>query len=79
MGESIIGQRIVQVRKMTQAECNKQGYPDRVSRNLAAVLVLENGVQLWAQRDDEGNGLGTLVGHDPKGAKGKRDFYVQGV
>lgn len=70
----IKGQKIIEVRKMTQKEMDVEGWDDELSRNLAVVLVLKNGVRIYASQDDEGNGLGTLFGTDKDG----ESFYLRG-
>ena len=50
-----IGNRIVNVRYMTDEEAEGMGYENR-----PLVLFLEGGEAIWAQRDDEGNDAGAL-------------------
>ena len=64
--EGIINQKIVEVREMTKAEQEREGWDSP-----AIALVLDNGVVLYPSQDDEGNGCGALFGVD----KGKT-FYV---
>jgi hypothetical protein len=69
--ETIIGQKITSVRKLTPEDYEREGWDhDRFA--IGAVLVLENGTVLYASRDDEGNGPGTLIGADADGTS----FYV---
>jgi hypothetical protein len=46
---------IVDVRYMTEKESNDSGWDQQ-----GLVIVLENGVTLYPQRDDEGNGPGAI-------------------
>lgn len=59
---ALVGQTIKNVRPMTQAEIDKEGwsYP-------ATVLVLGDGTKLYASRDGEGNDPGVLFGQTNKG------------
>ncbi len=61
--EKVVGQRIVQVRKMTGEEVDRyMWYP----RGSLTAIVLENGVILYPSEDEEGNGPGELFGYDPE-------------
>lgn len=64
----IVGCTIKQVRRMTKEELDHEGWGGRPS---PMVLVLDNDTLLFASRDDEGNGPGTLFGSTDKMA-----FYV---
>jgi hypothetical protein len=55
--DPVIGLRIVDVRGMTSAEVNKEGWGQSTT-----VLVLEDGTKIYASRDEEGNGPGALFG-----------------
>ena len=66
----IIGKKIVKVRKMTRAEAQREGWD--ITNQLATVLVLGDGTKLYASRDDEGNGIGTMFGSTKVGEQ----FYV---
>lgn len=57
MDISIEGQRIVHVRPMTDKETSDEGWDDSTT-----VLVLDNGVMLYASCDAEGNSAGVLFG-----------------
>lgn len=55
--DNIIGQKIVSVRLQTAEEAEETWFSDE---RPATVIVLENGMKIFASRDDEGNGAGTL-------------------
>jgi hypothetical protein len=55
--DEIIGQTIKEIRPMTQREQDKEGW----SRG-TTVIVLGNGVLLYASRDEEGNDAGAMFG-----------------
>tara|TARA_R100000152_G_C6781873_1_gene217435 strand:+ start:226 stop:438 length:213 start_codon:yes stop_codon:yes gene_type:complete len=55
---SIIGAKIVDIRRMTKAEASKEGWEH--DRNDCMVLVLDNGIKMYPSRDYEGNGSGAL-------------------
>lgn len=64
--DAIVGQRIVEIRDMTDAELDAEGWePDFHGRPPA--IVLENGTVLYPSRDEEGNGGGALFGTRPDG------------
>ena len=65
----IEGAKIVKVRSMTDAEYKRE-YWDNEPNNPVYVLELDNGCQIFASRDYEGNGGGALFGHDNKANKG---------
>ena len=56
---SIIGQRIKDFREMTSKEL-EDNFLNEDGKGYC--LVLENGVKIFASRDDEGNGPGTFFG-----------------
>ena len=59
--DPVLGQRIVKLRSLDEAECRAQAwYLARYER--VAVLVLENGTKLYPSCDPEGNGPGALFG-----------------
>ncbi len=68
---TVVGRKIVEVRRMTQAEADAEGW-DRPRE--CVVLVLDNGDTLFPSQDGEGNGPGVLFGKDKKG----EGFYVFG-
>lgn len=59
------GRTINHVRRMTAAELTAEAWEPTASSPL--VLVLDDGTKLYAARDPEGNGPGTLFGVDPQG------------
>lgn len=64
------GRKIVDVRHMTKAEMEREGWDDY--RGPATVLVLDNGTILYPSMDEEGNGPGALFGATKDGEA----FYV---
>jgi len=70
MADELTGRRIVGIRKMTEKEAAEEGWD--ISGHLASVIVLDDGTKIYASRDDEGNGIGTLFGRDKSG----KAFYV---
>lgn len=59
MEKSIIGQRIVKVRKSTDSEKNIHDWDEDFT-----VIELENGIKLYPSCDAEGNRPGVLFGED---------------
>jgi hypothetical protein len=57
--DEIIGQIIKEIRPMTKKEQEKEGW----SRG-TTVIVLGNGILLYASRDEEGNDAGAMFGAD---------------
>lgn len=53
----LIGVRIANIRPMTKKEQTAEGW-----FRPATVIELENGVKLYASRDDEGNDAGMIFG-----------------
>jgi len=60
--EPIVGHKIVEIRPMTTTELKHEGWDEHAN----SVLVLDNGVVLYASRDEEGNGPGCIFVHNPK-------------
>ena len=58
MANDLEGAKIVKVRDMTKKEADNE-YWD-LSHNGCRVLVLDNGIKLYASQDYEGNGPGAL-------------------
>jgi hypothetical protein len=56
----MIGNKILQIRPMTKAELQAEGWNH--SNEVPSVIVLENGLKLYPSRDTEGNGGGCLFG-----------------
>ena len=59
----LVGAKVTQVRPMTAAEMQREGWDEDRSGPPTAI-VLDNGVTLYASRDTEGNGGGALFGYD---------------
>ena len=55
---NIEGAKIVNIREMTKKEADAEGW--ELYRNGCRVLVLDNGIKLYASQDYEGNGPGAL-------------------
>lgn len=55
----LVGRTIVGVRYMTDDECNDMDWYSR-----PVVLILDNGLQIYPSRDDEGNDGGALFTTD---------------
>ena len=55
---NIEGAKIVKIRDMTNKEADSEGWD--LSHNGCRVLVLDNGIKLYASQDYEGNGPGAL-------------------
>jgi hypothetical protein len=66
MSDKIVGHYVVKIRKMTEGEMEAEGW-DLSRLYPPTVLELDNGTCLYASRDDEGNGPGTLFGFDAHG------------
>lgn len=56
----IVGQKIVQVRTLTQSELDAEGW----WLGIVTAIILENGIVLYASRDEEGNEPGVIFYHD---------------
>lgn len=65
--KALKGRKITDVRLLTAAEADALGWVAG-----AAVIVLDDGMMLWASSDDEGNGPGAIFGH----AKGGGNFGI---
>tara|TARA_B100000579_G_scaffold438049_1_gene471438 strand:- start:17030 stop:17284 length:255 start_codon:yes stop_codon:yes gene_type:complete len=61
--DNIVGQSIVDIRPMTEAELNEEGW-DPAPYQVVMVIELENGVKLYPSSDGEGNNGGVLFGVD---------------
>lgn len=66
--KKIAGQEIITVRLMNSTEAKAEGWGGESKWNLPIVLILKNGLKLYASRDPEGNGPGALFGMDGKTA-----------
>ena len=58
MANNLEGAKIVNIREMTKKEAEAEAWD--LSHNGCRVLVLDNGIKLYASQDYEGNGPGTL-------------------
>ena len=58
MSSDLEGAKIVKIREMTTKEANAEGW--ELYRDGCRVLVLSNGINLYASQDYEGNGPGAL-------------------
>jgi len=65
MSSDLEGAKIVKIREMTKKEADAE-YWD-LSHNGCRVLVLSNGIKLYASQDYEGNGPGALFFYDKEG------------
>ena len=61
------GAKIVRIREMTRKEADNECWD--LSHNGCRVLVLDNGIKLYASQDYEGNGPGALFFYDKKSDK----------
>jgi hypothetical protein len=57
--DSMIGSTIIDIRPMTKAEMDKEGWR---KREIPMVLVLSSGTILYPSMDTEGNDAGALFG-----------------
>lgn len=57
--DTIVGSTVVDIRPMTQAEMNKEGWR---KNEIPMVLVLSSGTILYPSMDTEGNDAGALFG-----------------
>lgn len=63
-----IGQKIVAIRNLTEAEAAKQGWDGEWQWNDGVVVELDDGTVLIPSTDWEGNRCGALFGISPDGA-----------
>jgi hypothetical protein len=70
MSKQVIGAKVVNVRVMTKAEMEDQGW-EATRSNEGYAMVLDNGVTLYASQDFEGNGPGVFFGKAKNG-----DFFA---
>jgi hypothetical protein len=68
----ITGVKISSVREMTDEELEREGWEHHRGID-PVVLELANGQTIFASQDSEGNGPGTLFGHDTENDQG---FFV---
>jgi len=58
----IEGNTVASIRLQTKKEMEAEGWDQP-----ATVLIFDNGMKLYASRDEEGNGAGALFGVTPSG------------
>ena len=58
----MIGRKIVEVRKMTKKEIEREGWDSGT-----VAIVLDDGTAIYPSQDDEGNGSGALFSVNNKG------------
>jgi hypothetical protein len=69
-GFSLIGAKIIAIRRMTNSELSGEGW-GRSMHEPSTALVLDNGAVIYASSDPEGNNSGELFG-----TRGGKGFYV---
>lgn len=57
----ITGARVVAIRNMTKDEIEMEGWQERFGLP-PLIIEFDNGVQVYASRDSEGNGAGVMFG-----------------
>ena len=67
MTPTLTGSTIRRIRAMTDDEARTEGWPTSPYRLRPVVLELSDGTRLYASRDTEGNGPGTLFAVTPGG------------
>ncbi len=70
MKEPLIGQKVTEIRPMTEDEEIAEGW--ETNSGIAMVIVFQDGTLLYASMDTEGNGPGVLFGID----KNKQKFGI---
>jgi hypothetical protein len=68
INNDLVGQKIKAIRKMTKKDMEQEGWHGDPPQ----VIILENGIKLYASCDEEGNGSGCMFGRKPDGD----GFYV---
>jgi len=58
--DDVCGHKIIKTRKMTKEELAQEGWLGSYPPGM--VLELDNGIILYASRDEEGNGPGCMFG-----------------
>lgn len=61
--DPVIGQKIVQIRRMTSAELEREGWEPNRWHGAPMCVQLASGALIYASQDDEGNGPGALFGY----------------
>jgi hypothetical protein len=64
----IIGLKVVEVRSMNEEEKKREGWDHGTK-----IIIFENGIQIYASIDSEGNRPATLFGYDPNK---NQSFYI---
>ena len=64
----LLGAEIMNIREMTDAEYKEEDWL-YAKHEKCKVLELDNGMNIYASKDLEGNGPGALFIHDTKGSK----------
>ena len=60
----LVGARLVAMRRLSARELAREGWP---ADEHVLALVFDNGLIVYASRDDEGNGPGALFGATARG------------
>ena len=60
----LVGARVAEVRLLSERELEREGWP---ADGHVLALVFDNGLVVYASRDDEGNGPGALFGATARG------------
>jgi len=69
MANLLEGAKIVKVREMTKSEAKREYWEDQMGHNGCRVLELDNGINLYASQDYEGNGPGAIFFYNKKDSK----------
>jgi hypothetical protein len=60
----LVGARVVEVRRLSTRELAREGWP---TDEHVLALAFDNGLVVYASRDDEGNGPGAMFGATARG------------
>ena len=63
--KELIGRTIIGIKEMSNKDKRCNGYDGPHDHPIT--IILDNGVMIWAQQDEENNGPGTLVFEDQNG------------
>lgn len=63
-----IGAKLTEIRAMTGAEMDAEGWDRDNFHGPPPVLVFDDGSKVYPSQDEEGNGAGALFGIDAEGA-----------
>lgn len=72
---SIVGSKIVEIRKMTREEMETESW-DTYHEN-PMVIVLDSGIFIYPMSDPEGNGPGCIVGSVDVQDVERTTFYIE--